>query len=138
MLHTRQVRINVVEVERVDADAYLLAEYIAQQLENIVPEIVDSNDEVEVVFEFTRGLSEIVSLTYIEISGEKARQDNGFVKEGVPEGELQKFMNSVYSGLNPSIIEFLDDSEKGTLTATITDEAGNSDSAICSYTIKNK
>ena len=28
---TRQVRINVVEVERVDADAYLLAEYIAQQ-----------------------------------------------------------------------------------------------------------
>ena len=26
---TRQVRINVVEVERVDADAYLLAEYIA-------------------------------------------------------------------------------------------------------------
>ena len=30
---TRQVRINVVEVERVDADAYLLAEYIAQQLE---------------------------------------------------------------------------------------------------------
>ena len=30
---SRQVRINVVEVERVDADAYLLAEYIAQQLE---------------------------------------------------------------------------------------------------------
>jgi len=30
---TRQVRINVVEVERVDADAFLLAEYIAQQLE---------------------------------------------------------------------------------------------------------
>ena len=27
---TRQVRINVVEVERVDADAFLLAEYIAQ------------------------------------------------------------------------------------------------------------
>ena len=33
---TRQVRINVVEVERVDADAYLLAEYIAQQLEKRV------------------------------------------------------------------------------------------------------
>ena len=32
----RQVRINVVEVERVDADAYLLAEYIAQQLEKRV------------------------------------------------------------------------------------------------------
>nr|YP_002049231.1 30S ribosomal protein S3 [Paulinella chromatophora]ACB43021.1 30S ribosomal protein S3 [Paulinella chromatophora] len=29
----RQIRINVVEIERVDADAYLLAEYIAQQLE---------------------------------------------------------------------------------------------------------
>lgn len=29
----RQVRINVVEIERADADAYLLAEYIAQQLE---------------------------------------------------------------------------------------------------------
>ena len=33
---TRQVRINVVEVERVDADAFLLAEYIAQQLEKRV------------------------------------------------------------------------------------------------------
>ena len=32
----RQVRINVVEVERVDADAYLLAEYVAQQLEKRV------------------------------------------------------------------------------------------------------
>jgi small subunit ribosomal protein S3 len=32
----RKVRINVVEVERVDADAYLLAEYIAQQLEKRV------------------------------------------------------------------------------------------------------
>jgi small subunit ribosomal protein S3 len=32
----RQVRINVVEVERVDADAYLLAEYIGQQLEKRV------------------------------------------------------------------------------------------------------
>ena len=32
----RQVRINVVEVERVDADAFLLAEYIAQQLEKRV------------------------------------------------------------------------------------------------------
>jgi small subunit ribosomal protein S3 len=32
----RQVRINVVEVEKVDADAYLLAEYIAQQLEKRV------------------------------------------------------------------------------------------------------
>ncbi|MFM7435077.1 MAG: 30S ribosomal protein S3, partial [Cyanobium sp.] len=31
-----QVRINVVEVERVDADAYLLAEYIGQQLEKRV------------------------------------------------------------------------------------------------------
>ena len=34
---TRQVRINVVEVERVDADAFLLAEYIAQQLEKESP-----------------------------------------------------------------------------------------------------
>ena len=33
---TRQVRINVVEVERVDADAFLLAEYISQQLEKRV------------------------------------------------------------------------------------------------------
>ena len=33
---SRQVRINVVEVERVDADAFLLAEYIAQQLEERV------------------------------------------------------------------------------------------------------
>ena len=33
---SRQVRINVVEVELVDADAYLLAEYIAQQLEKRV------------------------------------------------------------------------------------------------------
>ncbi len=33
---SRQVRINVVEVERVDADAFLLAEYIAQQLEKRV------------------------------------------------------------------------------------------------------
>ena len=33
---TRQVRINVVEVDRVDADAFLLAEYIAQQLEKRV------------------------------------------------------------------------------------------------------
>ena len=33
---TRQVRINVVEVERVDADSFLLAEYIAQQLEKRV------------------------------------------------------------------------------------------------------
>jgi len=32
----RQVRINVVEVEKVDADAFLLAEYIAQQLEKRV------------------------------------------------------------------------------------------------------
>ncbi len=32
----RQVRINVVEVERADADAFLLAEYIAQQLEKRV------------------------------------------------------------------------------------------------------
>ncbi|GCE64508.1 30S ribosomal protein S3 [cyanobiont of Ornithocercus magnificus] len=32
----RQVRINVVEVERIDADAFLLAEYIAQQLEKRV------------------------------------------------------------------------------------------------------
>jgi small subunit ribosomal protein S3 len=32
----RQIRINVVEVERVDADAALLAEYIAQQLERRV------------------------------------------------------------------------------------------------------
>jgi small subunit ribosomal protein S3 len=32
----RQVRINVVEVERVDADAFLLAEYITQQLEKRV------------------------------------------------------------------------------------------------------
>ena len=32
----RKVRINVVEVERVDADAYLLAEYVAQQLEKRV------------------------------------------------------------------------------------------------------
>lgn len=32
----RQVRINVMEVERVDADAFLLAEYIAQQLEKRV------------------------------------------------------------------------------------------------------
>ena len=36
---TRQVRINVVEVERVDADAYLLAEYIAQQLEKRVASV---------------------------------------------------------------------------------------------------
>ena len=33
---SRQIRINVVEVDRVDADAYLLAEYIAQQLEKRV------------------------------------------------------------------------------------------------------
>lgn len=33
---SRQIRINVVEVERVDADAVLLAEYIAQQLERRV------------------------------------------------------------------------------------------------------
>ena len=33
---SRQVRINVVEIERVDADAHLLAEYIAQQLEKRV------------------------------------------------------------------------------------------------------
>ncbi|MBL6793159.1 30S ribosomal protein S3 [Synechococcus sp. AH-601-N23] len=33
---SRQVRINVVEVERVDGDAFLLAEYIAQQLEKRV------------------------------------------------------------------------------------------------------
>ena len=32
----RQIRINVVEVQRVDADAYLIAEYIAQQLEKRV------------------------------------------------------------------------------------------------------
>jgi small subunit ribosomal protein S3 len=32
----RQIRINVVEVERVDADAYLIAEYIAGQLERRV------------------------------------------------------------------------------------------------------
>ncbi len=32
----RQIRINVVEVPRVDADAYLIAEYIAQQLERRV------------------------------------------------------------------------------------------------------
>ena len=32
----RQVRINVVEVQKVDADAYLIAEYIAQQLERRV------------------------------------------------------------------------------------------------------
>jgi len=32
----RQIRINVVEVPRVDADAYLMAEYIAQQLERRV------------------------------------------------------------------------------------------------------
>ncbi|MBE9034489.1 30S ribosomal protein S3 [Nostoc sp. B(2019)] len=32
----RQIRINVVEVQRVDADAYLIAEYIAQQLERRV------------------------------------------------------------------------------------------------------
>tara|TARA_Y100001968_G_scaffold21904_1_gene17326 strand:+ start:12818 stop:13549 length:732 start_codon:yes stop_codon:yes gene_type:complete len=32
----RQIRINVVEVDRVDADAHLLAEYIAQQLEKRV------------------------------------------------------------------------------------------------------
>ena len=33
---SRQIRINVVEVDRVDADAHLLAEYIAQQLEKRV------------------------------------------------------------------------------------------------------
>ena len=33
---SRQVRINVVKVERVDADAFLLAEYIAQQLEKSI------------------------------------------------------------------------------------------------------
>jgi small subunit ribosomal protein S3 len=33
---SRQIRINVVEIERVDADAHLLAEYIAQQLEKRV------------------------------------------------------------------------------------------------------
>ncbi|BAZ03988.1 30S ribosomal protein S3 [Calothrix sp. NIES-3974] len=33
---TRQIRINVVEVQRVDADAYLIAEFIAQQLERRV------------------------------------------------------------------------------------------------------
>ncbi|MGE5659336.1 MAG: 30S ribosomal protein S3 [Actinomycetota bacterium] len=33
---TRQIRINVVEVQRVDADATLIAEYIAQQLERRV------------------------------------------------------------------------------------------------------
>jgi small subunit ribosomal protein S3 len=33
---SRQIRINVVEVQRVDADAYLIAEYIAQQLERRV------------------------------------------------------------------------------------------------------
>ena len=32
----RQIRINVVEIQRVDADAYLIAEYIAQQLERRV------------------------------------------------------------------------------------------------------
>jgi small subunit ribosomal protein S3 len=32
----RQIRINVVEVQRVDADAYLISEYIAQQLERRV------------------------------------------------------------------------------------------------------
>jgi len=32
----RQIRINVVEVQRVDANAYLIAEYIAQQLERRV------------------------------------------------------------------------------------------------------
>ncbi|MBE9212542.1 MAG: 30S ribosomal protein S3 [Nostocales cyanobacterium 94392] len=32
----RQIRINVVEVERVDADAFLIGEYIAQQLERRV------------------------------------------------------------------------------------------------------
>ncbi|PAX55167.1 30S ribosomal protein S3 [Brunnivagina elsteri] len=32
----RQIRINVVEVQRVDADAYLIAEYVAQQLERRV------------------------------------------------------------------------------------------------------
>ncbi|AOY78631.1 30S ribosomal protein S3 [Moorena producens JHB] len=34
--NTRQIRINVVEVSRVDADATLIAEYIAQQLERRV------------------------------------------------------------------------------------------------------
>ncbi|MEL7037699.1 MAG: 30S ribosomal protein S3 [Cyanobacteria bacterium J06592_8] len=34
--NTRQIRINVVEVARVDADAQLIAEYIAQQLEKRV------------------------------------------------------------------------------------------------------
>ncbi len=32
----RQIRINVVEVQRVDADAYLISEYVAQQLERRV------------------------------------------------------------------------------------------------------
>lgn len=39
----RQVRINVVEVEKVDADAYLLAEYIAQQLESVL--LLDEQSE---------------------------------------------------------------------------------------------
>jgi SSU ribosomal protein S3P len=33
----RQIRINVVEVQRVDADATLIAEYIAQQLNGAYP-----------------------------------------------------------------------------------------------------
>jgi len=100
------------------------------------PNIVNTEDETEVVFEFTRGSAEIISLNYIEISGDKAREDDGFEVEGASKDEIKNMMNNTFEGLSPSIIEFVTEGSTGTITATIVDESGNSDSAVCNFEIK--
>lgn len=107
------------------------------------PETVNKESGAEVVFRYTRGASEIVDLTYLEINGDRVKEINGITGEGSEYADefisedIRKFINSVYRGLNPSSIEFLDSPGRGTMTATITDALGNSDSVICSYEIKN-
>ena len=93
----------------------------------------------EVVFRYTRGPSEIASLEYIEINGNLSVKGDGLDDEyyGYDKGYIKTTINKTFEGLAPSGIELVENTGEGVLTATITDELGNSDSAICTYKITN-
>lgn len=98
---------------------------------------VKAGEYTEVVFRYTRGSAEIVSFEYIEINGNSTLTVNGLDDEymGYDEGFLKTAMNKTFEGLVPSVVELTENIGEGVMTASITDELGNKDSAICTYKI---
>lgn len=120
--------------------AFEIFEPTSLNIENFYcPDEIKKDTYTEVVFRYTRGPSEIASLEYIEINGNLSVKVDGLDDEyyGYDKGYIKTTINKTFEGLAPSGIELVENTGEGVLTATITDELGNSDSAICTYKITN-